>query len=176
LNGEERFQYRTYLSPLQFFTIKPFNPNIPKMKNIPTLSGEQSRFIEDLAALLVAWGQPTAAARLYGYLLVRNEPASLDDIARDLEISKTNAFGAATELERQQNLRRLGERGSKRIFFVLTDDPAAPLRNQVALLGRMEALILARKDTVATGEAAVRMASLANFHERLREAMERVIS
>jgi DNA-binding transcriptional regulator GbsR (MarR family) len=145
------------------------------MKNISTLTGDQSQFIEELASLLVAWGQPTAAARLYGYLLLRNEPASLDDIARDLEISKTNAFGAATELERQRNLRRMGERGSKRVFFVLTDDPGAPLRKHVALLGRMEALISARKDNVATGEAAVRMASLANFHERLRVAMEQVV-
>jgi DNA-binding transcriptional regulator GbsR (MarR family) len=145
------------------------------MKNISTLTRDQSQFIEELGSLLVAWGQPTAAARLYGYLLLRNEPASLDDIARDLEISKTNAFGAVTALESQQNLRRLGERGSKRVFFVLTDDPGAPLRNQVALLGRMQALISARKDQVATGEAIARMAALANFHERLRVAMQQVV-
>jgi DNA-binding transcriptional regulator GbsR (MarR family) len=146
------------------------------MKNNRNLTPEQSQFIEALAAILVAWGQPNAAARLYGYLLLRNDPASLDDIARDLEISRTNAFGAAKELEKQRNVRRLGERGSKRVFFVLTDDPAAPLRNQVALLGMMEVLISTHKDKVATGNAATRMAKLATFHHRLRVAMEQAIA
>jgi DNA-binding transcriptional regulator GbsR (MarR family) len=167
---------RDFIPRADILEVVPGNLNIPKMKNISALTADQSQFIEDLAALLIAWGQPNAAARLYGYLLLRNEPASLDDISRDLEISKTNAFGAATELERQQNLRRLGERGSKRVFFVLTDDPGAPIRNQIALLGRMETLISTRKDKVATGEAATRMAALASFHERLRVAMQHVLA
>jgi predicted DNA-binding transcriptional regulator len=155
----------------------PLTPYIPIMENMSSqkLTIEQSQFIEDLGGLLVAWGQPNAAARLYGYLLLRNDPASLDDIARDLEISKTSAFGAVAELERQRNVRRLSERGSKRAYFVLTDDPGAPLRNQVSLLGMMETLIASKKDKVATGHAAKRMASLAAFHERLRIALQQVV-
>ena len=162
-------------TPLDYDQVSPNIPNLQKMSS-RNLSPEQSQFIEDLARLLVAWGQPNAAARLYGYLLLRNDPASLDDIARDLQISKTNAFGAATELERQRNVHRVGVRGSKRAYFILTDDPAAPLRNQVGLLGMMEALILDRKDQVATGKAVARMASLADFHERLRAALSRVVT
>jgi predicted DNA-binding transcriptional regulator len=156
----------------------PLTQYIPIIENMSThsLNMEQRQFIEDLGRLLVAWGQPSAAARLYGYLLLRNEPASLDDIARDLEISKTSAFGAVAELERQRNLRRLSERGSKRAYFVLTDDPGAPLRNQVSLLGMMETLIASKKDRVATGQAAIRMAALAAFHERLRIALQQVVT
>jgi hypothetical protein len=57
----------------------------------------------------------------------------------------------------------------------LTDDPGAPLRNQVSLLGMMETLIASKKDKVATGQAAARMASLAAFHERLRIALQQVV-
>jgi hypothetical protein len=71
-------------------------------------------FIEDVARLLVLWGVPQTAARLYGYLLLKAEPVSLDCIAADREISKTSASVAARLLEQYTLVRRLGERGSKR--------------------------------------------------------------
>lgn len=139
------------------------------------LSEDQLRFIDDLAALLTAWSMPANAARLYGYLQLMNEPASLDDIARDLEISKSNACTAARMLEQYDNARKLGERGTKRVFYVAGDDPGAPLRKQADTLGRMAELISSRKDAVAKDGAQQRMASLAEFHLALREAMEAVI-
>lgn len=140
-----------------------------------TLSAAQRSFIDELAALLTYWSMPANAARLYGYLQIRNEPTSLDDIARDLEISKSNAFNAAKLLEAYGNARRIGERGTKRVLFVAGDDPGAPLRRQTEALGRMSALISAQKDGVATGLAQARLASLAQFHQDLRAAMEQVI-
>ncbi|MDE8654003.1 hypothetical protein PYV00_20120 [Novosphingobium sp. H3SJ31-1] len=139
------------------------------------LSPEQRRFIDDLAGLLSAWSMPGNAARLYGYLQMMNEPVSLDDIARDLEISKSNACTAAKVLEEHGNARRLGERGTKRVFYVAGDDPGAPLRKQAQTLGRMAELITARKASVATGAARERMAGLAGFHKALQNAMEAVI-
>ena len=55
------------------------------------------RFIEDAARLLIPWGVPQTAARLYGYLLLCAEPVSLDRITADLEISKSSASVAARE-------------------------------------------------------------------------------
>ena len=83
------------------------------------LTTDQGRFIESLASLLIPWGMTNTSARLYGYLLLQNEPASLDDIVRDLEISKSNACTAANALEQQQNARRVRERGSKRVLYAL---------------------------------------------------------
>lgn len=139
------------------------------------LSSDQLRFIDDLASLLGAWSMPVNAARLYGYLQLTNEPVTLDDIARDLETSKSNACNAARILEEHGNARRTSGRGSKRIYYVAGDDPGAPLRRQAETLGRMSKLISARKGAVATGAALERMASLASFHQALQEAMELVI-
>lgn len=139
------------------------------------LSADQIRFIDDLAALLTAWNMPNNAARLYGYLQLQNAPASLDDIVRDLEISKSNACTAAKVLEDHGNARRLGTRGSKRIFYVAGDDPGAPLRKQTDLLGRMSTLISSRTEKVSCGRAAVRLTELADFHKSLQLAMEAVI-
>lgn len=53
------------------------------MSTKPPGKGEQ-RFVEDLARLLAPWGVPPVAARLYGYLLIRPHPVSLDQITADL--------------------------------------------------------------------------------------------
>jgi DNA-binding transcriptional regulator GbsR (MarR family) len=147
------------------------------MSNLSTseLSGDQVGFIDNLAALLIDWGMPNTAARLYGYLLLKNQPVTLDDMTRDLEISKSNACTAANSLEQQKNARRIRERGSKRTLYVLGEDPGAPLHKQLALLSRMSELISEQKSKVATGAVTQRMAKLAKFHHDLCAAMESVI-
>ena len=147
---------------------------ILKMQNMSNgnLSKQQRHFIDELAMLLISWGMPITAARLYGYLQLQDQPVSLDTIAADLEVSKSNACAAAKLLETHDNARRQGERGSKRVFYVIGDDPGTPLRRQTELLGMMSALIAERKDIVAEGVARERLARLAAFHNDLRTAMQ----
>jgi DNA-binding transcriptional regulator GbsR (MarR family) len=152
--------------------------NIQYMQNMSnqSLTSDQLQFIDDLAQLLMPWGMPLTTARLYGYLQIRNEPASLDEIAADLQVSKSNACTAAKLLEDHGNARRMSERGTKRVLYVAGGDPGAPLRKQTELLGKMSELIDRRKGTVATGVAGDRMAHLAQFHGALKAAMESVIN
>lgn len=139
------------------------------------LTQKQLEFIDALAAQLAGWNMPNNAARLYGYLQIMNEPASLDEIARDLEISKSNAWAAARTLEVSADVRRVTERGSKRIFFIAGDDPGAPLRRQTELLGMMSELIASQKEQVTSGPAQLRMGRLAAFHKNLQLAMQAAI-
>jgi predicted DNA-binding transcriptional regulator len=139
------------------------------------LSDAQVRFIDELALLLTIWQLPGNAARLYGYLQISNEPVSLDEIARDLEISKSNACTAAKILESHGNARRLRERGTKRVLYVAGDDPGTPLRRQAETLGRMSEMIAGRQQDVAAGPARERLDRLAAFHRALQTAMEEVI-
>jgi predicted DNA-binding transcriptional regulator len=139
------------------------------------LSAEQMRFIDDLAELLGAWSLSPNAARLYGYLQIMNEPVSLDDIARDLEISRSHAHTAARALESHGNARAIPTRGSKRILYVCGDDPGTPLRRQAATLGLMSDLIAKEGAKVADGEAGDRLARLGAFHDKLKNAMQAVI-
>ncbi|MDE2596750.1 MAG: hypothetical protein KGL44_07735 [Sphingomonadales bacterium] len=140
------------------------------------MSTEEVDFIDGFALLLNQWGMPMAAARLYAYLHMRSEPVSLDRIAADLEISKSNACGAAKALESFGSARRLTERGSKRILYVAGDKPGESLRRQTELLGKMSALIFAKKDAVTSGAANDRLGRLAQFHHDLRQAMEVTIA
>jgi hypothetical protein len=139
------------------------------------LSDVQRDFIDALAALLAGWAMPNNAARVYGYLQIRNGPASLDDIARDLDMSKSNAWAAARQLEYTADVRRLTERGSKRVSYIAGDDPGAPLRRQADLLGQMSDLIANRTADVSSGPAALRMNRLGRFHRDLQIAMQAVI-
>jgi DNA-binding transcriptional regulator GbsR (MarR family) len=136
-----------------------------------SLSKQQRHFIDELAMLLMSWGMPITAARLYGYLHLQDRPVSLDDITADLEVSKSNACAAAKLLETHGNARRQGERGSKRVLYVIGDDPGTTLRRQTELLGMMSELIAERKDEVAEGPARERLARLSAFHKDLRDAM-----
>src|SRR5207244_11454935 len=90
-----------------------YMPNISDER----LSAAERRFVDDIARLLVPWGVPQTAARLYGYLLLCPEPVSLDRIAADLEVSKSSASVAARLLEMYTLARRHGERGSRHLLL-----------------------------------------------------------
>ena len=144
------------------------------MSNIG-LTGGQRRFIDDLAALLTPWGMPQASARLYGYLLLSDDPVSLDQIAADLEISKSSACVAARLLEKHGNARRYGERGSKRVLYGPPDNYAGPLSEKSFLLGSLGKLLQSRAETVASDAAALRIKDMAAFYLSMRDAMDAAI-
>ena len=55
---------------------------------MPNMSNDaRERFIDEVSRQLTPWGVPAAAARLYAYLLLSPEPASLDQIASCMRFS-----------------------------------------------------------------------------------------
>lgn len=139
------------------------------------LDAEQRRFIDDLSALLTPWGMPLSLARVYGYLLLRSLPVSLDDIAADLEMSKSSASVAARDLERNALARRHGERGSKRVFYAVSDNYAGFLLDRTRMLGNLGKLMQGRANAVTSGAAARRMKDRARAYLKLRDATEAAI-
>jgi len=141
------------------------------MSNKP-LTGAKRRFIEDVARLLVPWGVPQTAARLYGYLLLSAEPVSLDRITTDLEISKSSASVAARLLEKYTLARRHGERGSKRALYAASDNYEGMLTEQNRLLDALAWLLTNGAGTAASGTARDRLEEMAEFYLAIRQAME----
>jgi DNA-binding transcriptional regulator GbsR (MarR family) len=136
------------------------------------LSEARRRFTEDVARLLVPWGVPQTAARLYGYLLLNAGPVSLDRITADLEISKSSASVAARLLEQYMLVRRLGERGSKRALYEVSSNYEGMLTAQNRLLDALAELLRAGAGRVASGRAGARLEEMAGFYLATREAME----
>jgi DNA-binding transcriptional regulator GbsR (MarR family) len=144
---------------------------MPNITNKHMAAAEQC-FIEDAAQLLIPWGVPQTAARLYGYLLLCAEPVSLDRITAELEISKSSASVAARLLETYRLARRHGERGSKRALYAVSDNYAGMLTEQNRLLDALAALLRNGAGAVASGGARDRLEDMAEFYLAIRQAME----
>ena len=136
---------------------------------------ERRRFLEDLAALLISWGMPTHSAYLYGYLLLRNEPVGLSEMAADLRMSKSQACVAAKVLEETSNAKKSKEPGSKRVFYSAPDDYSGPFISQVDLMGSVTKLLQDRGPSVAFGNASTRLQELTAYCLAMRDAMDGVV-
>ena len=147
---------------------------IRNMPNIPNegLSEPERRFVDDVARLLTPWGVPQTAARLYGYLLLCAEPVSLDQIAADIEVSKSSASVAARLLELYTLALRQGQRGSRRVLYQASDNYEAMLTAQNrALEAGAELLRSGARDATAEPVRA-RLDEMADFYLVTRDAME----
>jgi hypothetical protein len=136
----------------------------------------QRRFIDEIAALLAPWGMAPSQARTYGYLLLHQEPVTLDRIAADLQMSKVGAWKAARSLEAFGHICRYGEPGSKRALYGPTDRFETPLAKQSALLGALGAVMQDGATTVTSGGAATRLRAMARFYLATRAAIEQAIA
>lgn len=81
------------------------------------LTPDQRAFIEDLGQNMVGWGLPRTTGRIYAYLLLHCEPASLDDIAAGLGVGKSGVSVGARQLVQLGLARAIGERGSRRLLY-----------------------------------------------------------
>ena len=133
------------------------------------------RFIEDVTRLLLPWGVPPAAARLYGYLLLCPRPVSLDEITRDLRVSKSSASVAARLLESYTLVRRHREAGTKRALYAVSDDYAAMIQQQNRLLEALTGLLDAGAVIARPKEVSARLEEMAEFYRAMRRALEDVM-
>ena len=133
---------------------------------------DEQRFVEDVARLLVPWGVPPIAARLYGHLLLCPQPVSLDRITGDLGISKSSASVAARLLGTYTLARRHSEPGTKRALYAVADDYEAMIRQQNQLLDALTEQLNAGTGIVAAKEVNARLQEMAEFYRVMRGAME----
>jgi DNA-binding transcriptional regulator GbsR (MarR family) len=149
---------------------------MPNTSKKGALSAAERRFIDDLARLLVPWGVPQIAARLYGYLLLSPEPVSLDRITLDLQVSKSSASVAARLLEMYTLAHRHGERGSRRALYAASDNYEGMLTAQNRTLASGAKVLRTGARGATTGTTRARLEDMAEFYEVMIEAMESTLS
>jgi DNA-binding transcriptional regulator GbsR (MarR family) len=137
---------------------------------------DEQRFVEDVARLLIPWGVPPIAARLYGHLLLCPRPVSLDQITEDLGISKSSASVAARLLESYTLARRHSEPGTKRALYAVADDYEAMIRQQNRLLDALAGQLNAGAEIAASKAVRARLEEMADFYRVMRGAMEDAMS
>src|ERR1035437_3259778 len=70
-----------------------------------------------MGQLMAGWGIPRNTRRIYAYLLLRRELATLDDISADLNIAKSGASVGARQLAQLGLARAVGQPGSRRVLY-----------------------------------------------------------
>ena len=91
-------------------------------QNKQRMTAAQHEFVDHMGQQMVGWNLPRTTGRVWAYLLIRGEPAVLDDIARDLDVAKSGASVGARQLVAFGLARGTGERGSRRVLFSAIDD------------------------------------------------------
>lgn len=81
------------------------------------LTDEQHAFVEDMGQHMVGWGLSRNTGRIYAYLLLRAEPASLDEISAGVGIAKSGASVVTRQLVHLGLGRAIAERGSRRLLY-----------------------------------------------------------
>jgi DNA-binding transcriptional regulator GbsR (MarR family) len=149
---------------------------IQDVLNIQNSGGDsQHQFADLMSRLLAAWELPPAAGRVYGYLLLSEGPVSLDQLAAELQMSKSGASVASRLLETWGLAQRTHERGSKRLLYQATSDI------EVLVAARMRATqafvdVFRRGAAIAPSSIARRrMEEMAEFFEKVMTDGDRLI-
>lgn len=128
--------------------------------------------MDEVASLMAPWGWSRHIARIFAYLLIRETPATLDEISEHLGISKSLVSVAARELEQYGNARRHSQPGTKQILYSAPDKRYGPFPDQAAMMGTMAGLLERQQPESRTVKD--RLAGVAAFLRAMREAIDEV--
>lgn len=79
---------------------------------------------EQLGLALESIGLPRMAGRVLGWVLLdESDEVGLEDLARELNVSKASVSHATRLLEQTGVLKRVAKPGTRRAFYRLTEDP-----------------------------------------------------
>lgn len=131
-------------------------------------------FIESMGRQFEEDGAPRIAGRLFGLLMVQEEPCSLDDVAELLQVSKGSASSNARLLEQLGIAERVTRAGDRRDYYQISPDIGErTLERAVQGLGRMLQRLRGGCDTVGGLAPRVRQRfeGAIAFHERAMQVV-----
>jgi len=135
-------------------------------------------FVEKLAVLLETDGMPRVAGRLFGLLLVSAEPRSLDELAKQLGLSKASISINARLLEEKGLVERVGRQADRRDYYGIAEDILErTLEQRIAKIRRFQQSIAEARNTCLIEHAIVRtrLENLDTAHNHLIEATARAL-
>lgn len=135
------------------------------VRNDEHLVEARRRFMDDLGHLYAHYGLSVTFGRAFALLLLRDDPISLEDLAVELEVSKSAVSVAARDLQRAGVARRLTSPGSRRVLYEANDDMVPIFQAQFARV-RQSLPVLQGSDELATGsKARHRIRDMIDLHE-----------
>jgi DNA-binding transcriptional regulator GbsR (MarR family) len=139
-------------------------------QNKTKMTPAQHDFVDHMGQQMVGWNLPRTTGRVWAYLLMRGEPAVLDDIARDLDVAKSGASVGARQLIAFGLARSTGERGSRRVLLSAIDSLDAMFAARSESAHALQKLLHEGARAAATSGTRTRLADMA---EGIEEILER---
>jgi DNA-binding transcriptional regulator GbsR (MarR family) len=145
-----------------------FDRDILNLLNMSaSTSKAQSTFIEDMGQMMVGWGIARTSGRIYAYLLLKREPATLDDIAAELGIAKSGASVAARRLVQLGLARAAGQPGSRRVLYEPIDNLEAMTSARTAQMHQLVARLRQGARAASGTQSRQRMEVMADWCDAL---------
>ncbi|MFI6813366.1 GbsR/MarR family transcriptional regulator [Nonomuraea sp. NPDC050328] len=141
------------------------------------MSGERrSAFIGSVGDLLASWNLPHATGRVYGLLLVSEEPQSLDAIAAELTLSKGSVSTAVRQLDSWGLARVIPQPGSRRLLVEAAGGLASLLEASHARAKTLIAALRKGEDLVGAGPARDRLQDVIGLFAGYVEVGEQMLA
>ncbi|HEY6201950.1 MAG TPA: transcriptional regulator [Candidatus Limnocylindria bacterium] len=144
--------------------------NVQMKQNQAKMTAAQHSFIDHMGQQMVGWNLPRTTGRVWAYLLIRGEPAVLDDIAHDLEVAKSGASVGARQLVAFGLARTTGERGSRRVLVSAIDNMEAMFAARSESARSLQRLLLEGARAASTPGARTTLSDMASG---INEILER---
>jgi DNA-binding MarR family transcriptional regulator len=144
-------------------------------QNVEDLAVRRQRFVDDLGRFFSGYGLNPTLGRILAHLMLSSEPASLDEIARDLGMSKSGASTAARILETWGMARRTTQPGSRRVLVEAADRGEALLEFGLPQVREFVRTLREGADVAPPGAAAKRVESLAHTFDLYLEAIQAIL-
>jgi DNA-binding transcriptional regulator GbsR (MarR family) len=128
--------------------------------------------MDEVASLMAPWGWSRHVARIFAYLLIREQPATLDEISEHLGMAKSLASVAARELVEFGNARRQSQPGTKQLLYSAPDKRCGPFPDQATVMGTLATLV--QRQHSDSDAVKARLGNMAQFLRAMREAMDEV--
>jgi DNA-binding transcriptional regulator GbsR (MarR family) len=137
--------------------------------------GRQTQFVEKMGVFFEGEGFPRIGGRIFGLLMLSEEPRSIDDIALALGVSKASVSTDTRLLERWAMVERVGRPGDRRAYYhVVPALPQRTMERRLQRIRRFRTLTAEARATLPTGKGELRnrLMTLEAAYDRVLEAIE----
>ena len=123
------------------------------------------RFVDALGHLYGHFGLSLTFGRAFALLLLLDQPISLDELAQQLEVSKSAVSVATRDLERAGVAHRVTQPGSRRVLYEASDDLVPIFQAQFTRIRQSLPVFQAAVGLPTPGRAAQRLRDVIELHE-----------
>lgn len=140
------------------------------------LSGEESEFVERMGRGAQADGMARIAGRIWGALIVCDEPVTSSQLAQLLQISKGSVSSNTRVLESLDIIDRGYRPGSRQEYFSMKSKPYQTLiEGQIARLEQSIGFIASSRDYLKGDQVQHKLCELEEFYTLYRSACMKLV-